>query len=288
MKRTRASQTARGTAALRAIESEKPATERMCYDPYARQFITPWFYLQVKLFARYGEQRTHGALTFVVGRCRYIDDYLQERLNTRTAQVVILGAGLDSRAYRGELLSRAIKTFEVDHPATQASKIERVKRIFGKIPEHVVYVSIDFNSETLDKLLVDGFDQSLKTLFIWEGVTLYLDKEAVDGTLEWIRIHASPRSAIIFDYQDTSTLTQRHRAYAVLNRLTGEKRVFGIEQGQIETFLIQRGFTQVVDVNAEQLEHLYCTGPNQGRIMAKYYSIVHAEVGDKQGSSRQS
>lgn len=282
MKRTRASQTALGTAALRAIESEKPATERMCYDPYARQFITSWFYLQVKLFARYGQQRTHGALTFVVGRCRYIDEYLQERLHPGTAQVVILGAGLDSRAYRGELLSRAIKTFEVDHPATQASKIERVKRIFGKIPEHVVYVSLDFNRETLDKLLGAGFDQSLKTLFIWEGVTLYLDKEAVDSTLEWICLHASPRSAIIFDYQDTSTLTGRHRAYAVLNRLTGEKRVFGIEPGQIETFLRERGFTQVVDVHAEQLEHLYCTGPNQGRIMAKYYAIVHAEVGGKQ------
>lgn len=283
MKRTRASQTAMGTAALRAIESEKPATERMCDDPYARQFIPAWFYLQVKLLAWYGQQRTHGALTFVVGRCRYIDEYLQQRLHTGTTQVVMLGAGLDSRAYRGELRSRAIKTFEVDHPATQASKIEQVKRIFGTIPPHVVYVALDFNRETLDRLLVGGFDQSLQTLFIWEGVTLYLQKEAVDGTLAWIRLHAGPGSAIIFDYQDTSTLTGRHRSYAVLNRLTGEKRIFGMEPEQMEAFLRERGFTQVVNVPAEHLERLYCTGPNQGRIMAKYYSIVHAEVGEKQG-----
>lgn len=288
MKRTRASQTAMGTAALRAFESAKPATERMCDDPYARQFIPTWFYLQVKLFARLVPQRAGGALTFVVGRCRYIDDYLEQRLHTGTAQVVILGAGLDSRAYRGELRNRAIKTFEVDHPATQASKIARVKSIFGPLPAHVVYVALDFNRETLDRLLVEGFDQRVLTLFIWEGVTLYLEQEAVESTLAWIRLHACRGSAVIFDYQDTSTLTGRHRGYAVLNRLTGEKRVFGMEPGQMEAFLRARGFTQVVDVHAEQLEHLYCSGPNLGRSMAKYYSIVHAEVGEKEGEVSQS
>ncbi len=288
MKSTRASQTAMGTAALRAIESEKPATERMCDDPYARQFIPAWFYLQVKLFARFGPPRTQGALTFVVGRCRYIDEYLEERLHTGTAQVMLLGTGLDSRAYRGELRSRAIKTFEVDHPATQASKVERVKKIFGTLPAHVVYVALDFNRETLDRLLVEGFDQSVRTLFIWEGVTLYLEQEAIESTLAWIRLHACPGSAIIFDYQDTSTLSRRHRGYALLNRLTGEKRIFGMEPGQMEPFLRERGFTQVVNVPAEQLEHLYCIGPNQGRRMAKYYSIVHAEVSEKEGEVSQS
>jgi methyltransferase (TIGR00027 family) len=281
MKRTQASQTAQGTAALRAIESAKPAPERMCDDPYARHFIPAWFYLQVRLFARLSPQRANGALTFVVARYRYIDEYLQERLDTGTVQVVLLGAGLDSRAYRGELLSRAIKTFEVDHPATQASKIEHVKQILGTLPNHVVYVSVDFNRETLDQLLVAGFDTEVQTLFIWEGVTLYLEKEAVESTLAWIRLHARPGSALIFDYQDTSTLTGHHRAYALLNRLTGEKRVFGMEPDQMEHFLAQHGFTQVVNVPAQRLEHLYCTGPNQGRSLAKYYAIVHAEVGEQ-------
>ncbi len=288
MKRTRASQTAMGTAALRALESAKPATERMCDDPYARPFVPTGFYLQVKLFARLAPPRSRGALTFVLARCRYIDEYLEDRLHTGTTQIVILGAGLDSRAYRGELLSRAIKTFEVDHPATQAGKIERVKKIFGTLPPHVVYVSLDFNRETLDRLLVSGFDQRHLTLFLWEGVTLYLEQEAIEATLAWIRFHACPGSAIIFDYQDTSTLSGRHRGYAVLNRLTGEKRIFGMEPEQMEAFLRERGFTQVVNVPAEQLEHLYCTGPNQGRRMAHYYYIVHAEVGKKEGEGSQS
>jgi len=270
-----------GTAALRAIETEKPAGERICQDPLARNFIGQWFYLQVKLFARFGERRSHGALTFVVCRYRYIDDYLRECLKTGTSQIVILGAGFDSRAYRSELIPMEVKTFEVDYPTTQASKTERVKKIFGAPPKNVVYVPVDFNLETLDKLFTYGFDRSLKTLFIWEGVTLYLQEEAVDATLAWVHANAVPGSAVIFDYQDTSTLTHPHRAYEVLDRLTGEKRVFGVEKGHIEPFLTHRGFTQVVNSNAEQLEHLYCTGSNRHRTVASYYSIVHAEVGQK-------
>jgi O-methyltransferase involved in polyketide biosynthesis len=70
--------------------------------------------------------------------------------------------------------------------------------------------------------------------------------------------------------------------YAVLSRLTGERRAFGIEKSHIEDFLTQRGFTHVVDANAEQLKRLYCTGPNQGRTAAEIYAIVHAEVGESQ------
>jgi methyltransferase (TIGR00027 family) len=72
------------------------------------------------------------------------------------AQLVILGAGLDSRAYRDELLGGTVKTFEVDHPATQASKIRGVKKVFGETPTNVTYVPIDFSDETLDRLLACG------------------------------------------------------------------------------------------------------------------------------------
>ena len=282
MKKTQTSWTAQGTAAMRAIESEKPASTRICYDPFARQFAQTWFYYLIKLLAGYGERRTHGALTFIVCRCRYFDDHLQECLQSGTTQVVILGAGLDSRAYRGGLLSAGVKTFEVDHPATQASKLKRLKKVLTTIPTHVTYVPIDFNDETLDKLLAFGFDPSLKTLFIWEGVTQYLRPEAVDGTLSWVRAHAAPGSTIIFDYQDMAELPQaqirRGHLYVVLSRFTGERRDFGIAHSQIEDFLTRRGFTHVVDVNAEQIQQLYCTGSNQGRTVATNYAIVHGEV----------
>ena len=286
MKKTQVSTTAMGIAATRAIESEKPANERICYDPYARRLTSTGFYLLSKLFAGYGEWRAPGAQGFIVCRCRYFDDYYQECLKSGTTQVVILGAGLDSRAYR-EAPLQAVKTFEVDHPATQASKIKRVKKIFGRIPANVTFVPIDFHEETLDKLLHCGFDRSLKTLFIWEGVTHYLNAEAVDATLTWVRSNAAAGSAIIFDYVYAGALTTRHKRGEVEGlqryaRITGEGMVFGIEEGQVESFLTQRGFTHVVDANAEQLRRLYCTGPNQQRRVAEIYAIVHAEVGQSQ------
>jgi methyltransferase (TIGR00027 family) len=284
MKKAQASGTAIGAAAVRAIESEKPANERICYDPFARRFIDTWVYLLMKLFAWYGEWHTKGGLTCIVCRCRYIDDYLQECLKSGIAQLVILGAGLDSRAYRNELHQGVARVFEVDHPATQASKIERVKKVFGKIPSHVTYVSVDFVDETLDKLLTSGFDPSLKTLFIWEGVTPYLNIESVDTTLAWVHANSAPGSAIIFDYQEMSgrqAIIRRDFLYAVVSRLTDEKDVFGFEKGQIEDYLTQRGFTRVVDASADQLTHLYCTGPNRSRKVGRIYSIVHAEVGNQ-------
>ena len=284
MKRSQTSWTAQGTTAMRAIESAKPTDMRICYDPLARQFVVPWFYQIIRLLAGYGERRTHGALTFIVCRCRYLDDYLQQCLQAGVAQVVILGAGLDSRAYRGALVQGAVKTFEVDHPATQACKLSRLKAVLGAIPAHVTYVPIDFNVETLDTLLACGFDPSLKTLFLWEGVTQYLQAEAVDATLAWVRTHAAPGSTIIFDYLCAAELpnvpTPRNRVYAVLTRLTGERRDFGIQHSRIVDFLAERGFTHVTDVSAEQLRRLYCTGPNQGRMVATNYAIVHAEVAE--------
>jgi methyltransferase (TIGR00027 family) len=282
MDRILTSWTAQGTAAMRAIESEKPANTRICYDPLARQFVKTWFYYLIKLLAGYGERRTHGALKFIVCRCRYFDDYLQACLESGFSQVMILGAGLDSRAYRDGLLSGGVKTFEVDHPATQASKLKRLKTVLPNISNQMTYVPIDFNDEGLDKLLANGYDPARKTLFIWEGVTQYLRPEGVDVTLGWVRADAAQGSSIIFDYQDTAGLPQtkfrRGRLYDVLTHFTGERRDFGIAHSQIETFMRERGFSQVVDVNAERLQGLYCTGANQGRRVADNYAIVHVEI----------
>jgi methyltransferase (TIGR00027 family) len=281
MKKAQASGTAIGAAAVRAIESEKPANERICYDPFARKFIDPLVYLLIKMFAWYGEWHTKGGLTFIVCRCRYIDDYLQECLKSGVAQIVILGAGLDSRAYRKEIYQGISKIFEVDHPATQAGKIERVKKVFGEIPSHVTYIPIDFTNETLEKIINYGFDRSLKTLFIWEGVTPYLNIESIDITLAWIHTNSACDSAIIFDYQEMSgrlANIRRDILFKIVSRISDEKDVFGFEKGEIEKYLNQRGYKNVKDVNADQLTSLYCKGSNRHRKVGRIYSIVHAEV----------
>jgi methyltransferase (TIGR00027 family) len=284
MRNAQASGTAKGATAVRAIESEKPVYERICYDPFARKFISTMVYSLIKLLAGYGEWHTKGGLTFIVCRCRYIDDYLKEFLKYETTQLVILGAGLDSRAYRNDLYQGAVNVFEIDHPATQASKIDQVKKLLGKIPTNVTYVPVDFIKETLDKLPAYGFNRSLKTLFIWEGVTPYLNKESVDTTLTWIRTNSPPGSAVIFDYQQMSGRLAQIRGdilYKIVSWISDEKDVFGFEKSEIEGYLNQRGFTHVKDISADQLTSLYCTGPNRNRKVGKIYSIVHAEVGNQ-------
>lgn len=282
MKRTQVSTTAMGIAAMRAFESEKPAGERICYDPFARRLTSPGFYLLARLFSGYGESRAPGAQGFMVCRCRYFDDYLQASLSGGVSQVVILGAGLDSRAYQDTPLKN-VRTFEVDHPNTQADKMKRVVKLFGALPANVTYVPIDLNEETLDKLIECGFNTALKSLFIWEGVTYYLNPEAVDATLEWVRAHSAPGSSIIFDYIYTEALTSPHKRGEVsrlqrYSRFTGEGLVFGIQKSQIEEFLTKRGYWHILDADSKQLERLYCTGPNRGRKVAEIYAIVHAEV----------
>lgn len=283
MKKTQASITAQGIAFVRALESSKPAGERICYDPLARRLISPAFYLLGKLFADYGERKGPGVSGFLVARCRYIDDYLQECLDAGIEQLVILGAGLDSRAYRFEQLKGHVKVFEVDHPATQQVKLDKLKKIFGKLPEHVTYVPIDFNEETQQKLFDFGYSRQVKTLFIWEGVVHYLTAEAVDQTLEFVLQNSGSGSSIIFDYVYTSALTAAHKRGEIIRmqrtrQYTGEGLIFGIEEGKVEEFLRVRGYTEIKKVTSEDLKKAYFTGVNQTRTIAPIYAIVRATV----------
>jgi methyltransferase (TIGR00027 family) len=268
---------------IRALEYENPAEERICSDPLAGKFLDPLFYWFGKLFAGLAERNGPGVMGFMTARCRYMDDYLKECLSGGIGQLVILGAGLDSRAYRiGELKGRA-QVFEVDHPATQKGKIGKVKRIFGSLPSHVTYVPIDFNTEDLGRLFSAGYDPEKLTLFIWEGVTPYLAADAVDQTLAFVARNSTPGSSIVFDYIYSSALAAKEKRGEIARmqraeRFTGEGLVFGVEEGRIEEFLRGRGFTRIANLTADDLHAKYFTGPNRIRTVAPIYAIAHATV----------
>ncbi|HEY2636586.1 MAG TPA: SAM-dependent methyltransferase, partial [Solirubrobacteraceae bacterium] len=141
-----------------------------------------------------------GGVWFEVARTRGFDDLVREEVARGAEQVVILGAGLDSRAYRmaGELAGTRV--FEVDHPVTAAYKRERVARVVGEPPENVTYVEVDFEREALDDALTAaGHDPAVHSIVVWSGVTPYLDDDAVTATLDWFAGQA-PGSTIGFDY----------------------------------------------------------------------------------------
>lgn len=290
MQKNQASITAMGIAVLRAVESAKPAGERICYDPYARRFLPGWFYHLLRFFIAtgYAERRGKGVVGFLVARERFIDDYLVAHLAEGIDQLVILGAGYDARAYRLESLcqgsARPVRVFEVDHPATQARKLNRVRNMLGRLPANAAYVGLDFNHDTLaGGLAAHGYNPHAKTVFVWQGVTYYLDPAAVDGTLAFIASNSGTGSSLIFDYIDQALLTGSTEHGEVKNMrryrgMTGEDLRFGIPAVEIEPFLAERGFNQVHNIRSENLKALYFHGKNQARSVMAGYGIVSAVV----------
>ncbi len=259
-------------AAIRAAWSKRPEDERVCYDPLAKHFLGPELASVIddpkltETVAAAVEQSTPGAIGCVGARTRYIDDYLMTCIDEGIEQLVMLGAGYDSRPYRFSEMKGRVKVFELDQPSTQKVKIDRLKVILGSIPEHVVYVPIDFDKETIsDRLYASGFKRDLKTLFIWEGVTMYITADAVDATLEFVAKNSGKGSSIIFNYMLQSVVDgtcssedaeKMRRSYAE----RGEPLIFGIPEGTISQFLSDRGFCNVKDVNGKFFKSVYFKG----------------------------
>jgi methyltransferase (TIGR00027 family) len=290
MKQGRPSATAEANAAFRAVETSRPTDERVCNDPFAMGFLGLKFatIVRSRLLTRialwYAERIVPGAPNGVVVRTRYIDDYLKARMDDGIEQLVILGAGYDSRAYRFDERERQIRVFEVDHPDTQRVKIEKVKKMFGSLPGNVVYVPLDLDEMNLaTALIASGHDENKRTLFIWEGVTVYLTPEAVDETLAFVAGHSGRGSSIIFDYAFKSVLdgayeSEEAKRWREAYERRGEPPKFGIEQEAVEEFLLRRGFREVKNVTMESLEQEYFQGANRGRKVTHLGGVVSAVV----------
>ncbi|QDU90896.1 Putative S-adenosyl-L-methionine-dependent methyltransferase [Pirellulimonas nuda] len=290
MKPHRASLTAQGAAVLRALESERAPDRRVCFDPYARlqvgrrltacgdaplpQWAATW------LFRRLWP----GFLEFVAARTRRLDDLLEQALRDGVRQVVILGAGYDSRAYRYSQHWQDVALFEVDHPATQEEKQRRLLDLFGQLPANVAYVGLDLNVNTLaDRLAHCGYDPALKTLLLWEGVTYYLDAPAVDATLGFVRNHTGPGSSIVFDFTFPEVInggcrrreTLAWRKYAQAN---GEALKFGIPADGAADFLAPRGFALTHHAGSDWLDRVYFHDARPMRNVTPIFAIAHASV----------
>lgn len=133
-------------------------------------------------------------------RTRFIDAALERAVADGARQLVILGAGFDTHAYRCRELLQDVRVFEVDRAATQALKRERVLAALGEMPLNLTYVPIDFQHEELgDVLARHGHDRTQRTFFIMEGVTMYVTEEGVRRTLQFVG-QQPPGSGIVFDF----------------------------------------------------------------------------------------
>ncbi len=181
-------------AAYRARASSQPSP--LCSDPWAKDLAGAEGFALAK---RYDEVNPHMELWTAV-RTAFIDERVRASLDGEWAmpQVVLLGAGFDTRAAR--LAGPGVRFFEVDHPDTQAEKLRRIGELAGYPREAATYVACDFeHQDFLVQLREAGYRADAAALFIWEGVTPYLSEAAVRGTLRRLADEADPRSVVVFD-----------------------------------------------------------------------------------------
>ena len=284
------SRTAEYVAFFRAVESLRPAGRRLFADPYAVCFVSPSLQKAVRfsrmpLFRAFvnwlADRRAPGARTSAIARTRLIDDALSAS-SEEVAQVVILGAGFDCRAYRLPRLNR-MTVFEVDHPATLTLKLACLRQVLPKIPDDVRFVELDFNNQTLSEGLGQaGFDPSRPAVFIWEGVTNYLMPEAVDSVLRFVA-SCSPGSQLIFTYVHSGILdgsvpfegaTHLVRDVARL----GEPWTFGLSPDQAAGFLRERGLSLDRDLSAREYRGLYFGAAARRMKGYDFYHVAIAHV----------
>lgn len=246
-------------ANVRAYESSKDEDERICYDPLAIHFINPGMW-QVLVEHPEMAADTVAGINSIVGRVRYFDDILEKSINEGLQQLIILGAGFDTHAYRIKGLEK-VKVFEVDHPQTQQYKVEKIEEIFQSTPENVIYVPIDFESEKLaEKLIEKGYNSSLKSLFLMEGFIYYIKTEAVAEILSFIVKNSGKGSTVIFDYLLDSGIEEGDKQRPDANVFK-----FGIEEGGLKKFLSQFGFSKIEGKTTDDLKKLYYNSKNKKR-----------------------
>ncbi|HXQ20168.1 MAG TPA: SAM-dependent methyltransferase [Candidatus Acidoferrales bacterium] len=294
MKEGHASRTAEYMALFRALESSRPPGRRLFEDPLARHFLSPPLALVARLSAVPGirkllswfiDHRWPGARSSAVARTRFIDDAVIACLQAHIEQVVILGAGFDSRAYRLHAL-KMVAVFEVDHPDTLKTKRGMLDRALSGLPERVRFVPTDFNQRQLEQAMAAaGYRNSVPTLFLWEGVTNYLTEAAVDATLRWCS-RAAPGSQLVFTYVHRAVLDDPRSFFGTEKLLatlaaSGEKWTFGIDPAAVSDFLAQRGLTLERDLGAEDYRRLYFKAAARGMRGYEFYRIVVARVPER-------
>ena len=285
--------TAEGVTAARAIFAQHPDPKVRNDDYLAMKLVAPeyWHYSLMKPDYKTGVLITKmfrlNTNYYVNARTKHMDALLKQAAKDGAVQVVNLGVGYDSRAYRFRDAMPKARFFEIDLPAMIEEKKRRLKLALGKVPDYVAYVPIDFNTQNIpDELKKAGYDPSKKTFFIWEGVTYYISGEAVDSTLRFITTQSAPGSSVVFDYMPLGVIQRDFEKFPDARRLSfwvayrGEPFIFGIPEGQSTAYVSKHGLKVLSDLKPKDLEERYLTrsdGTLDGPCTSAF-RIMHASV----------
>jgi methyltransferase (TIGR00027 family) len=206
---------------------------------------------------------------FMAVRSRFAEDQLNEAVRRGCSQYVILGAGLDTFAYRNAYSCKQLRVFEVDHPATQQWKMQRLAATGIPIPVNLTYVPVDFECNNLsDCLAKTGFNSQAPTFFSWLGVTPYLTPDAFQSTMRFIGSMPG-KSGVVFDYAVTrSALSEMEKS--ALNILAerlaaiGEPFQLFFDPQSLPNNILQLGFKSVEDLATNEINARYFQGRKDG------------------------
>jgi methyltransferase (TIGR00027 family) len=202
---------------------------------------------------------------WVCVRARFPEDIVEAAVARGVGQYVILGAGLDSFAYRRTDLLDRLRVFEVDHPQTQAWKRERLDALAVDVPGGLVFAPVDFERQTLaEGLDAAGFDVGARAVFSWIGVTMYLTLDAIAATLATVaRCPAGTRLVLTYNLPTDALRGMGATTDAVLAGIAaevGEPFVSRFLPDEIERLLHDHGFEEVVHVGPEEALATYFSG----------------------------
>ncbi|SDT21210.1 methyltransferase, TIGR00027 family [Microlunatus soli] len=262
-------QTAQGPMLIVALEQYEDRDHRIVDDPLAARMLPAAQRILVRalrpaplrhLLINTTERIMPGSWGGFLARKRYADDAVTAATGAGIGQLVVLGAGLDTRAARLPDPNQ-VASYEVDLPRNSAAKRSRLEAALGRLPAGLHLVPIDFEADDLIETLTGaGFDPAAPAMFVWEGVTQYLTQPAVRATLTALA-SAAPGSRLIFTYILRSLIqgTDLHGADSLYRRFVAKNPIwhFGLEPADVTPLLAEFGWTAAEDIGPEDYAERY-------------------------------
>ena len=250
-------------------------------DPFALELVGPLAEeVRERALARYRSEVVQALIASIVTRSRYAEDRLAR---AHYGQYVILGAGLDSFAWRRPDVLERMRLFEVDHPASQAWKRERAAELGLEESPSVTHVALDFEVQTLaDALDAAGFSWSEPAFFSWLGVTVYLSRDAIDATLRTVA-RCAAGSEIVLSYGRTDEhldpLAREFRETAApLVAAVGEPFRTRLSRADAEAFVVAAGLEVAEHPDRDELVARYFAGRPDGLAPYNAEGVIAARV----------
>lgn len=268
----KAIKTSDAVSMVRAMMMLYPKEKRLYENHYSEKLL-PLLYRfflnkmrnpkKLESMMKKSEKNSPGVMGWFFCRDRYVDDILNECLKNKEIEAIVnLGCGMDCRAYYIPGIEE-ISYYEIDHPTVIKNKMKKIEKIVGKLPDHVTYIPIDFQTQTIDEALKNaGYNLSSKTLFIWEAVTQYISKESIEGIFKYVA-QAAPGSKVIFSYVIQSFFDGKYSNDGIKNQAKRFRKksnpifISGFDPVKMKDYLSKYSLTLIEDIDSVKMQERY-------------------------------